>query len=63
MDVSDPQTRQDVMTSRPERAQIGVHPHEGFVVQQSFSLTHTLNPICLDRDPNPLSTAMETSRQ
>lgn len=37
------------------RAEISPHSHEGFVALQSFSLTHTLNPICLDQDPNPLS--------
>lgn len=44
-----------------QRAEISLYIHEGFQAQQSFSLTHTLNPICLDQDPNPLSTATQTA--
>lgn len=52
--VTDPQTQQGVMTSPPESKDLCACTG-AFVVQQSLSLTHTLNPICLDRDPNPLS--------
>lgn len=53
-------TQQDVTAWEPEsKDQPG--QRRGAEAHQSFSLTHTLNPICLDQNPNPLSTAMQTA--